>query len=144
MGFFKKRKRLNPHKNTIDVSLTPLIDTALTLLIIFMITSPMMNNAIKVNLPQGLTKEDGGGNPQLVLYVEQNDTIFFNDKPIAIDQIVSALSGQEQKQDMVYVKADQKVSYGRVIEIVDMLKTAITNNQLPGITSVALATKKVA
>ncbi len=143
MGFFKKRKRLHPHKKTIEVSLTPLIDTALTLLIIFMITSPMMNNAIKVDLPSGKAKEDGAGKPQLVLYVEQNNTIYFNDKPISIDQIVPALSGQEQKQDMVYVKADQKVSYGRVIEIVDMLKTAITNNQLPGITSVALATKKM-
>ena len=40
-----------------DIPLTPLIDTALTLLIIFMVTTPMMQNAIKVTLPEGQAKE---------------------------------------------------------------------------------------
>ena len=40
-----------------EISLTPLIDTALTLLIIFMITAPMMQNSIKVQLPKGKAKE---------------------------------------------------------------------------------------
>ena len=41
-----------------EISLTPLIDMALTLLIIFMVTAPMLNNAIKVELPKGQAKED--------------------------------------------------------------------------------------
>jgi len=142
MGFFKKRKRLQPHKSTTDVSLTPLIDTALTLLIIFMITSPMMHNAIKVDLPLGQAKEAGSNSPQMILHVDQNNTIYFNDKPVRLDQIVSLLSSVEQKQDIVYVKADQNVSYGKVVELVDMLKVAIAEQQLPGVTSVALATKR--
>ena len=52
----KKRTR---RFSTPEISLTPLIDTALTLLVIFMITAPMIHNGIKVDLPQGNSKEVG-------------------------------------------------------------------------------------
>ena len=50
-----------------EITLTPLIDTALTLLIIFMVTTPMMHNAIKVNLPRGNVKEDRGSKQELIV-----------------------------------------------------------------------------
>ena len=52
----RKRKKTASH---LDVNLTPLIDMALTLLIIFMVTTPMMQNSIRINLPKGHAKEGG-------------------------------------------------------------------------------------
>ena len=68
-----KRRRARPSPQ--EISLTPLIDTALTLLIIFMVTTPMMHNAIKVNLPQGKSNE-AGGQQELVVYLTSDEQLF--------------------------------------------------------------------
>jgi len=144
MGFFKKRKKLHAKQKSTTVSLTPLIDTALTLLIIFMITSPMINNAIKVNMPKGKTKEDAHSTPELVIHIDQANTLFFNGKQMNKNDLIQAISQTENKQGVIYIQADQAVSYGMVINIVDQIKVAIVSDKLPGITSVALATQKEA
>jgi len=59
------------------VSLTPLIDVALTLLIIFMITAPMVQNGIKIDLPQGNSKEVGS-QQELVVSMRRDGKMFFN------------------------------------------------------------------
>ena len=55
-----RRSRRSSSMGIPEITLTPLIDTALTLLIIFMVTSPMINNGIKVDLPQGKVQEIQG------------------------------------------------------------------------------------
>ncbi len=130
----RKRAMLN------DLPLTPLIDTALTLLIIFMITSPIMHNAIKVDLPQGKAKEDGQLQEQFVVYIDKQEQLYLNEKNVTKDELFAQLVPEKLQaaQGTVYVKADQGVSYGCVIELVDTLKVA------GGVRYVALATKKQA
>ncbi len=124
----------------LDLSMTPLIDTALTLLVIFMITAPMIHNAIKVNLPKGKAKEDAGAKQDMVVYVDKDKNIMFNGSKINQDDLVKALKLKigEQKDKMVFIKADQSVSYGTVLELVDHLKV------VGGISYVVLATQKLA
>lgn len=122
-----------------DIPLTPLIDTALTLLIIFMITAPMMHNAIKVQLPQGNAKEDAHMAQELIVYIDKDGNRFVNGTPFDTDElIVSDLKERvgDQSNKMVYVKADQKVDYGSVVTLVDKIKV------IGGIKYVALATAK--
>lgn len=123
-----------------EISLTPLIDTALTLLIIFMLTSPMMDNAIKINLPQGKAQEAANTNQELIVYIDKDGNLFFNGqavntKQVLIDQIKKIVG--LQKDRTVFVKADINVNYGNVIEIVDHIKV------VGGVQYVALATKKL-
>lgn len=135
--FRKKRQTL------LDVPLTPLIDTALTLLVIFMIATPMIQNAVKITLPQGQAKEDGNAQQDLVVYVKKNDAsqdvqIFFNGTELKEsevgDSIKKAMAGEQDRT--VFVKADRSVSYGQVVELVDHIKA------IGGIKYVALATQK--
>lgn len=121
-----------------DISLTPLIDTALTLLIIFMIATPMMYNAIRVTLPRGQAKEDVNVQQELVVYVDKGGGLFLNkqsvDAKMLIEQI-KEIVGKEQEKT-VYIKADQAASYGTVLELVDQIKV------VGGVKYVALATQK--
>ena len=123
-----------------EITLTPLIDTALTLLIIFMVTTPMMQNAIKVELPQGQAQEDGGVQQELVVHIDKDATLFFNGKPITQANLIQEIQKNIKKNTdkTVFVKADQSVQYGNVIKIVDQIKV------VGGVRYVALATKKLA
>ena len=71
MRSLNRRRRTSAREP--EITLTPLIDTALTLLIIFMVTTPMIHNAIKVNLPRGRVKEDVGATQDLCVYIEKAD-----------------------------------------------------------------------
>ena len=133
----RERRKRSRRLAAPEVTLTPLIDTALTLLVIFMITAPMIQNGIKVDLPQGNSKEVGA-QQELVVTLSKEDKLFFNSFPIEksglVEAVKSAMSGRSDLP--VYVRADETISYGKVIEIVDNLKTA-------GIKYVAMSTRAV-
>lgn len=124
----------------LDISMTPLIDTALTLLVIFMIATPMIQNAVRVTLPKGNAKEDAGTQQQTVVYIDKDQHITFNGKQLTFQELVPMLKqaiGNDTNK-MVHVKADQTVSYGTVLELVDHIKV------VGGISHVVLATQKYA
>ena len=122
-----------------EVSLTPLIDTALTLLVIFMITTPMMNNVIKVELPSSQVDEtESHVQQETVVYVDKHQKIHLNGVEMDLKWIVKELQKMAQKKqiEIVFIKADQAVEYGKVIDLVDTIKMT------GGIKYVALATKR--
>jgi len=118
-----------------EITLTPLIDTALTLLVIFMVTAPMVQNGIKVDLPHGNSKEVGN-QQELVVTISKDEKIFFNSYPIEKEVLVKSVQkAMNQREDVpVYIKADEGLSYGKVIEVVDELKQA-------GVKFVAMSTR---
>jgi biopolymer transport protein ExbD len=132
---FLKKKNKRRHVEIPTVSLTPLIDTALTLLVIFMITAPIVQNGIKVDLPFGKSKEVGT-QQELVITLQNNQKMFFNSYPITKDNLVDTIKkAMGNNEDVpIYVKADKAVAYGEVIEIVDQLKFA-------GVKFVAMSTR---
>ena len=122
-----------------EISMTPLIDTALTLLIIFMITTPMMNNIIKVELPSSRINETESYEQQeLIVYIDKDQKMYLNGKEFGLSSIIDQLKKvmKKDKDEIVFVKADQAVSYGKVIDLVDTIKVT------GGIKYVALATKQ--
>jgi biopolymer transport protein TolR len=136
-----RRTRRNARRRStamLDISMTPLIDTALTLLVIFMVATPMIHNAIRVTLPKGNAKEDGKGTPQIVVHVDKEHKIFLNGARVQKDQLIAKLKELVGKDShkMVHVKADQNVPYGNVLELVDHIKV------VGGISYVVLATQK--
>ncbi len=124
-----------------EISMTPLIDTALTLLIIFMITTPMMNNVIKVELPSSRIDETESHEQQeLIVYIDKDQKMYLNGKVFALPLLLEHLKKIMKKDtdEVVFVKADQAVPYGKVIDLVDTIKVS------GGIKYVALATKRSA
>jgi biopolymer transport protein ExbD len=122
-----------------EISLTPLIDTALTLLIIFMITTPMVNNSIKIDLPEGSMQEADQVPDELVLYLDQAGATYLNDQAVSNDELIDKIISQmNQRVDKtIFIKADKASNYGKVIQLVDQIK------RIKEVKYVALATKKV-
>ncbi len=139
MHRFSSRRNKRRSHGMQEISLTPLIDVALTLLIIFMVTSPMLQNAIKVDLPKGRANEDQGSKQELVVFMDKQENLFFNGVAVKdLDELMKEIKKQvgTTKDQMIFVKADQAVKYGHVIELVDHIKV------VGGISYVALATKR--
>ena len=109
------------------------------LLVIFMITTPMMNNVIKINLPSSSVNEvDSKDQQETIVYVDKQSKLYLNGTEMKLQAIMKNLQtmSKQQKVEIVFVKADQAVEYGRVIELVDTIKT------VGGIKYVALATQR--
>ncbi len=111
--------------NLSEINVTPLVDVMLVLLIIFMITVPMMQSGITVNLPSAETKTNpsSGG---LVLAITKDHFIYMDDKIINLYLLESRVKNYffNKKKKIVFIKADKDVSYGYVISVMDVLKKA--------------------
>lgn len=122
-----------------EICLTPLIDMALTLLVIFMVTAPMMNSVIQVDLPKGYVKEEINTRPDLIVSVNKDKKLFFNDEPIvdhtALIERVRTTNGYE-KDCTVFIRADRTVEWGHVAELAGLMMEG-------GITHVAFATTSI-
>src|SRR5437879_3290290 len=121
----KALRRAKRMQRSTDISLTPLIDTALTLLIIFMVATPMVQNAVRVTLPSGQAKDDQASAVQeLVVQIDARGDFYFNNKKINKNDLIKELKKMvgSNKERTVYIKADQAVAYGTVLELVDEIK----------------------
>jgi biopolymer transport protein TolR len=122
--------------NLSEINITPLVDVMLVLLIIFMVTAPMINPAINVNLPtaETVSKPSPEG---LVLSISKDRYIYINKKPVNLHLLGSKLKNYFYKRDkkVVFLRADKDVPYGYVIEVMDLIKKS-------GVETVGLIIKK--
>ena len=112
-----------------DINMTPLIDVMLVLLVIFIITAPLMTSSLKLDLP----KTDGATPTTapsfIALAINAEGKLFFGDEalaPEALEQRV-ALAAKANPQLEVQLRADQKVAYGQVAELIAMIQKAGLN-----------------
>jgi len=136
-------KRLSSRRRreaSLELNLTPMIDTYLTLLVIFIVTSPMMSNAIRIDLPQGKVQEVSTKTQDIIVTVGNDGKLFLNKDAIgSADVLIERLKKKvgPARDKTVFVKADKGARYGAVIELVDKIKT------VGGVHYVALATERL-
>ena len=108
-----------------DINVTPLVDVILVLLIIFMVTAPMMSRGIDVRLPKTESGSDANED-RLVVSVDRDSTIYLNDRPVNLALLTDKLKSEMQRTgtDFIFLRADQDVSYGRVMSVMDQIKRA--------------------
>lgn len=138
----KSSRRRKSSRNTSlpEINIIPLIDISLMLLVVFMVTTPMLQHGIKVDLPKGQSQESKGEKQELVVYIDKQEKLFLNDTEMTHATLLQDLQKKSQGQadQTVFVKADRAVNYGRVIEVVDQIKC------VGGIKYVALAMHRAA
>jgi biopolymer transport protein TolR len=106
-----------------EINVTPLVDVMLVLLIIFMVTAPLMQQGIDVNLPKAKGK-DLPPDERISIVVKRGGTLFLNEQPITKSEMISRLTAISKRNPNVFLKADRDVAYGTVIEIMGDIKEA--------------------
>lgn len=113
-----------------DINVTPLVDVMLVLLIIFMVTAPMMTEGLEVNLPETTAKALRQDDKPIVITIKKNGTIGIDkikgDRSL-LRQELSKLASQD-KGKTILIKADKKVEYGLVVQVMADIKKAGFNN----------------
>ena len=110
----------------VSMSITPLVDTMLTLLIFVLLLGAFaIQPGIRVRLPEAASKEEEP-KPDLVLILTRDNRLYLNDDPLQLDELGVRL--QERLRDrhdgVVIIKADKEVLHGRVVEVMDIAKGA--------------------
>jgi biopolymer transport protein TolR len=109
-----------------EINVTPLVDVMLVLLIIFMITAPMMNTGVSLELPQVTAQNIEDPQGKLVLSIAKDDKIFLGGTQVKWAELEQKLKTNErvQKESALYIEADTALLYGRVVTAMAVAKNA--------------------
>lgn len=111
-----------------EINITPFVDVVLVLLIIFMITAPLLQQGLPVQLPKAQASEIKRTPQDMVLTLDDKGHIFLGDSrsPVSMEELPSKLvavyQGKESKD--LLIKADQQLRYGEVIQVMSLAQKA--------------------
>lgn len=109
-----------------EINVTPFVDVMLVLLIIFMVTAPMMQQGIDVNLPKTSSTGIELNETPFVIVIQTNGKIKIADIEVPLSSLKDKLKAifQNKKNKQVYIQADRKVDYGYVAETMAEIRQA--------------------
>ena len=122
----RKRRKLNA-----EINVVPYIDVMLVLLIIFMVTAPLMNLGVDIQLPQSSATAIQNEKEPVVVSVDMDGKYFLSigaaaREPIEADALVNKVSAfvRQNPQVPVLIGGDERVDYGRIYQVMVLLQTA--------------------
>jgi len=106
-----------------DINVTPLVDVMLVLLIIFMITAPLLQVGVPVDLPKTSAQQVGGKDEPLVVSVNSQGEVFLGETKYDIAELGAKLKAvHEEKPDQrVFMRGDKSVDYGKMMEVMGVV-----------------------
>ncbi|MBN2804684.1 MAG: biopolymer transporter ExbD [Deltaproteobacteria bacterium] len=109
-----------------EINITPLVDVMLVLLIIFMITAPMMNRGVELDLPKAKALPMEVDESKLILTIDKEQKVFLGETYIPNAKLEDALSNNSrlQRERELYLKADENIPYGFVVKVMAIVKKA--------------------
>ncbi len=109
-----------------QINVTPLVDVMLVLLVIFMVTAPMMQQGVQVNLPKAEAKSLTPQEDTVVVSLEKSGRLFINKDEVAAGELRTRLTSMfaTRTKKEVFLKADQDVPYGEVVKAMAEIKQA--------------------
>ena len=118
-----------------DINVTPLVDVVLVLLIIFMVTAPVLQSGIEVEVPHTKTVKEIT-EERLVITIDRQQKVFLNNDAININQVGARIRQKirDPQGQSVFIRADQDVPFGAFATVMDAVKQA-------GITNVSIVTQ---
>ena len=118
-----------------DINVTPLVDVVLVLLIIFMVTAPVLQSGIEVNVPRTRTVKEIT-EERMVISINKQQRVFLGNDAVNINEIKSKLLQKirDPQHQSVFIRADEDVPFGAFATVMDAVKSA-------GITNVSIVTQ---
>ena len=116
-----------------EINVTPFVDVMLVLLIVFMVTAPLLTVGVPVDLPKTQASQLSDQVEPLVVTVNAEGRLFIQETETEAGQLVPRLQAitQNKPDTRIYVRGDQAINYGRVMEVMGLINSA-------GFTKVAL------
>ena len=121
-----------------EINIIPLVDVMLVLLIIFMITAPLSIGGIKIQLPSSKAQKSAIEESRIILTVNDRGEFYLDENkidPSLLEKKLAAIYEHRDKKEL-YIRADKRVVYERVIEVMSAAKLA-------GVSKIGLLTKSV-
>ncbi len=122
-----------------EINVTPFVDVMLVLLIVFMVTAPLLTLAVPLDLPRADAQSMPDDNKPLTISIDAEGAVFIEDEEVPMDDLIPKLAEVLKARDgdeRIYVRGDEGIDYGRVIEVVSRINRS-------GFNKVALVTKPV-
>ena len=109
-----------------EINVTPFVDVMLVLLVIFMVTAPMMQEGIDVNLPQAQGKSLPSKEKRITISITKSNEIFLNERKVEFSLLEATLKKiyQNRSDREIFLRADQTVPYGFVVKTMGAIKSA--------------------
>jgi biopolymer transport protein TolR len=113
-----------------QINVTPLVDVMLVLLVIFMVTAPIIQQGVELNLPKERLSALPGEEQQFVVSVTRDQAVYLNDTKLTPQELTTKLSAiaLERPDRQVFVRADDQVPYGAIIRVMAAIKAAGIRN----------------
>lgn len=121
-----------------QINVTPFVDVMLVLLVIFMITAPMLEQGIDLDLPEVKAAAIKPSSEPLTISINKKGTIYISNKKTTIKALKTKLTAIKKRMpdQSIILKADKNVKYGRVAETIAAVKEA-------GIIKIAMVTNPI-
>lgn len=122
----EKGRRSRRRRPLAEINVTPFVDVMLVLLIVFMVTAPLLTVGVPVDLPKTRAQTLGQEREPLSVTIKRDGSIYVQNTQVPADELVAKLTaiaanGYDQR---IFVRGDNSVSYGRVMEVMGMLSAA--------------------
>ena len=122
------RGRRRPRKRPLsEINVTPLVDVMLVLLIIFMISAPLLNVAVPVELPRTEASAVDASDDPVVISIKRDGAIYVGEREVSFDRLVSTVAregGADAREKPVSVRGDGRAPYQAVARVMARLSSA--------------------
>ena len=109
-----------------EINVTPFVDVVLVLLVIFMVTAPMMQEGVDVNLPQAKGKSLPSKEKRMTITITSKKEVYLNDRKVELSKLEDRLKKifQDRVNKELFLKADKVVPYGFVVKTMALIRSA--------------------
>ena len=123
MGNLPSQRRGGRRAPMAEINVTPLVDVMLVLLIIFMVTAPLLQVGVPVDLPKTSAQQVGGKDEPLVVSVNSKDEVFLGETKFELAELSAKLKAvnAEKPDQRVFIRGDKAINYGRMMEVMGVV-----------------------
>jgi biopolymer transport protein ExbD/biopolymer transport protein TolR len=108
-----------------EINVTPLVDVMLVLLIIFMVTAPILQTGIDVQLPETRNVVETNPEQQIVLSISREGLLYYGSDPINLSVVAERLKRDvKSPKDSIYLRADKDVKWSSIVSVIDTVRGA--------------------